>query len=418
MPTTIVGFLPFAVSSLSRLVKSKEENPMEIKIVRRHSGDCPDKADRYAPRCGCPLWGEFNWPQPAITFNRKKLRHGQNRRSLNARTKAEALRHAANLENDLEALLQGKPLHQNSITVEAAVQKWLTFRSKNDFTNTKPKYMGNMLVEWCKRNDVVLLSAITPGQAVDFRMSLPFRTGDSSSLSVHWSIIGGFFNWAVGMGYIPSNPIPNTHQHPQFRIRYEKPEVVPPTKEQVEKVLATATGRVKLLCELMRWTAMALVDAQKFGMSLEDAHSFGLPRPERRPVVEDGTLIRGRRTKTNERYRVRIGRSLAEQLAALGSPAFPGAESLWRERLKKAFRDAGVKMTPHGYRHYRISKWLAQGFQPSDVSKWVGTSEKEIRKTYEHWIQEAEDRSDHLQRQSWLAQGLDENGDAKEHSIQ
>ena len=93
---------------------------------------------------------------------------------------------------------------------------------------------------------------------------------------------------------------------------------MPPTKEQVEKVLAAATGRVKLLCELMGWTGMALVDAQKFGMSLEDAQKFRLSKPERRPVVEDGTLIRGRRTKTNERYRVRIGSSLAEQLAALG----------------------------------------------------------------------------------------------------
>jgi hypothetical protein len=102
--------------------------------------------------------------------------------------------------------------------------------------------MGDKLVEWCKKNDVLLLSATTPDQAIKFRMSLPFRTGDSSSLSVHWSVIGGFFNWAVGMGYIPANPIPSTRQNPQFRIRYEKPEVVPPTKKQVEKVLATATG--------------------------------------------------------------------------------------------------------------------------------------------------------------------------------
>lgn len=391
---------------------------MEITIYRRHTNQCSEKEDRYAPRCGCPLWGEFNWPQPQTTFDGKKLRLGQNKWSLNTRMKSEALRHAAKLENDLEALLEGKLVRHKSISVEAAVLEWLTFRSKNGLTNTKAKYMGNKLVEWCKKNDVLTLSAITPDQAVKFRMSLPFRTGDSSSLSVHWSVIGGFFNWAVGMGYILNNPIPDTRQNPQFRIRYEKPEVVPPTKKQVEKVLATATGHVKLFCELMRWTGMALVDAQKFGMSLEDAKSFGLSKPERRPVVEDGTLVRGRRTKTNERYRVRIGRSLAEQLAALGSPAFPGSESLWRERLKKVFRNAGVGMTPHGFRHYRISEWLAQGFQPSDVSKWVGTSEKEIRKTYEHWIREAEDRSDHLQRQSWLAQGLDENGDEKEQRIQ
>jgi hypothetical protein len=57
-------------------------------------------------------------------------------------------------------------------------------------------------------------SATTPDQAIKFRMSLPFRTGDSSSLSVHWAVIGGFFNWAVGMGYIAANPIPDTRQNP------------------------------------------------------------------------------------------------------------------------------------------------------------------------------------------------------------
>lgn len=82
---------------------------------------------------------------------------------------------------------------------------------------------------------------------------------------------------------------------------------------------------MKLLSELMRWTATTLVDAQKFGMSLEDVQNLGFSKPERRPVLESETLIRGRRTKTNERYRVRISRSLAEQLRGLGSPAFPGA---------------------------------------------------------------------------------------------
>ena len=111
---------------------------MELKIFRRHSADCPDKADRYAPRCGCPLWGEFNWPQSQTTLDGKRLRQGQNKWTLKTRTKAEDLRRAAKLENDLEALLEGKPVRQKSITVEAAVQEWLTFRSKNGLTNTKP----------------------------------------------------------------------------------------------------------------------------------------------------------------------------------------------------------------------------------------------------------------------------------------
>jgi hypothetical protein len=81
---------------------------MEIKIFRQHSTDCPDKADRYAARCGCPLWGEFNWSQSQTTFDGKKLRQGQNKWTLKTRRKAEALRHAAKLENDLEAVLEGR----------------------------------------------------------------------------------------------------------------------------------------------------------------------------------------------------------------------------------------------------------------------------------------------------------------------
>lgn len=56
----------------------------------------------------------------------------------------------------------------------------------------------------------------------------------------------------------------------------------------------------------------------------------------------------------------------------------------------------------HGFRHCRISQWLAHGVSVADVSKWVGSSEKEIRETSEHWIQEAEDRFDQVQRQAWL----------------
>jgi len=231
---------------------------MEITIYRRHSSDCTQKADRYAPRCGCPLWGEFNWTQSQTTLDGKKLRQGQNKWTLKTRSKAEALRHAAELENDLEALLDGKPVRQEPITVETAVQEWLGFRSKNGLTNTKPKFMGSKFVEWCKSNGVLLLSAMKPEQAIKFRMSLPFRTGDSSSLSVHWAVNGGFFNWTVGMGYIPANPIPSTRQNPQFRIRYEKPEVVPPTKKQVEKVLATATGHA---------TQRKVTKRQQFSMS-------------------------------------------------------------------------------------------------------------------------------------------------------
>lgn len=90
------------------------------------------------------------------------------------------------------------------------------------------------------------------------------------------------------------------------------------------------------------------------------------------------------RTKSNESYRVRISQSLAKQLEALGTPAFPGTYVKWREEVNKVIQQAGVKMTPHGFRHFRISEWCAQGIHPDDVAQMVGTSPKEIRKTYRH----------------------------------
>jgi len=117
--------------------------------------------------------------------------------------------------------------------------------------------MSDKLVAWCKENDGIFLTALTPERAMRFRTSLPYRTGDSSSLSVHWAVITGCFSWAVGMGYIEKNPSPDTRIFPQFRIKYEQREVVPPTKQEMEKVLATATGRVGVLVRLMRESGMA-----------------------------------------------------------------------------------------------------------------------------------------------------------------
>jgi integrase len=390
----------------------KKGNPMEVTIYPRHSAKCKHKSDRYYFRCHCPLWFQFNWPHPKTILNGNNLRKGQNKWPASTRIMSEAQANAKRLETELAALLQGKPVHKN-VTVEAAALGWLKFKKQNGLGTTKAEFMTDKLVAWCKENELIHLTALTTERAMEFRTSLSFRTGDSSSLSVHWAIINGFFSWAVGMGYLEKSPSPDTRIFPQFRIKFRQREVVPPTRQEMEKVLATAAGKVSLLVRLMRESGMALVDAHKFGMLQSDGEQYSVSRPERRPVLLDRTLIRGNRTKTNERYRIRISKSLAEQLEALGGPAFPGTYVKWREEVNKVIRQAGVKMTPHGFRHYRITELLAAGVRVEDVADMVGTSPKEIRKTYRHWIKEAEDRLDEVQRQAWLKQGLDENGDPK-----
>jgi len=380
---------------------------MTFTVFRRHNRDNCDSTSRYDPRCGCPLHVQFVWKGSSGVFEGKKLSY-QNKWSLETRSWSEAQSRVRKLEKRLNDFAEGKVVPKGT-TVEAALLEWYKFRAQNRLGNTKAKQIGEKLVEWCEKNGVHLLTALTTDKAIKWRLTLPYRSGDSSSLAVHWSVICGFLSWAAGMGYIQKSPVPNTKLNPQFRIRYTKDEVVPPTKKQVDSILATATGRVRLLCQLMSETAMALVDATKYAMSQEDAEKYEMAKPERRPAIQ-GRVIRGNRTKTNERYRVRISESLSKQLEALGEPAFPGTYVQWRERVNKAIKDAAVKTTPHGFRHYRITEWLSAGVRVDDVADMVGTSPKEIRKTYRHWIKEAEDRLDEVQREAWLKMGLDEDG--------
>jgi integrase len=351
---------------------------------------------------------QFVWKGGPGVFEGKKLSY-QNKWSLETRSWSEAQSRVKDLERRLKDFADGKVVPKGT-TVEAALQEWYKFREQDGLVNTKAKLMGGKLLEWCENNNVLLLTALTTDKTMKWRLTLPFRSGDSSSLSVHWSVISAFFSWAAGMGYIEKSPVPNPKMNPQFRIRFKKAEVEPPTKQQVEKILATATGQVKLLCQLMSETAMALVDAMKYAMPQEIAEKYRLSKPERHPVIQ-GNLIRGNRTKTNERYRVRMSESLAKKLEAVGAPAFPGTLTQWRERVNKAIKDAGVNTTPHGFRHYKITEWLSSGVYVDDVADMVGTSPNEIRKTYRHWIKEAEDRLDEVQREAWGKMGLDENGD-------
>jgi hypothetical protein len=48
----------------------------------------------------------------------------------------------------------------------------------------------------------------------------------------------------------------------------------------------------------------------------------------------------------------------------------------------------------------------------------VGTSPNEIRRTDEHWISEAMQRLDNVQKQAWLASGLNEEGNPLKEVVQ
>src|SRR5437016_14264172 len=114
-----------------------------------------------------------------------------------------------------------------AMTIETAVKEWYEFRDQNELDNTKAKLMGGKLVEWCEKNNILLLTALTTDKAIKWRLTLLFRSGNSSSLSVHWSVITGYFSWAAVMGYMEKSLIQNRKTNSQFRIGCDRAEVQP-----------------------------------------------------------------------------------------------------------------------------------------------------------------------------------------------
>jgi integrase len=349
-----------------------------IRLYRRHSADC----ERDDMKCRCPLW---------IQFQRggKQVRES---------AKTRDLEQAMQLVKKVERELKGEIPVTTKISVEEAITKWLKNREQDGTYNARAKNMSGRLLAFCKERGIVSLAAITRTHLSEFKLTLDLKSGDSNSLRIALSTVGAFFRWATDeAGYLNANPFP------KFKLRFDPKEVTPPTTEEVNRILAVES--VRLFASLMRFSGMAIRDTATL----------------RRDCLV-GNLITSRRTKTDNPFRVRIPVSLADELRALPE----GKHFFWngtsdphtvvenkRRLLTEAFKKAKVKMTSHGFRHYFISSKLATGMSVEDVSTMVGTSPNEIRKTYRHYIKEAVDRLDREQERSWLAEGLDKDGNAK-----
>jgi integrase len=354
-----------------------------IRVYSRHSAECNYAKEAAHVKCDCPKWLQF------------QVAGKQIRITAGTRSFVQAKLAAQHKEKELAGELT--PTASEMITVEQAVQNWLAHRDQQKIDNAKAKLMSGKLLAFCRDCNIAFLAAVTKAHLSDFKLTLDFRSGDSNSLRVHLSVLGGFFRWAVDeAGYITVNPFP------KFKLKFERPEIVPPTTEEVNRVLVIPS--VHVFASLMRFSGMAISDASTL---------------KRSALV--GNLITGRRHKTDEAYRLRIPMWLADELRAL--PPVDAAYFFWdgvvklqslagqyRRLLDAAFAEAGVEMTPHRFRHYFISSTLATGISVEDVSAMVGTSPTEIRKTYRRWIKEATDRLDQVQEKMWIAQGLDAQG--------
>jgi integrase len=371
---------------------------MRVKIYRRHAASCRiRRADNKG--CTCALWFQYS---------------AEGKGQIKSSAKTRSLEIAEKLAQKLEAGEMG--VTEKITPVEDAVKQWLKHREQKSTDQSKAKLIGAKLVAWAKREKFASLKAISKSDVAIWQTTddwTCYASETSSSLKIHWSVLKGFFSYAVGAGMLKESPIPTG---PQFRISFEAPEVKPYTAAEMKRMLdavdhmqwdAATRFKVSTFILTMRWSAMAIRDTATL----------------RRDAIEDTNLIKGRRSKTNERFRVRLPLNIVQRLNSLSndrpeyffwSKANASASTCvgsWEHILTQVFDAAKITGgKSHRFRHTFITDELAHGTPVDAVSLMVGTSPQIIRKTYQHWIKEAEDRLDQLQAASWQQRGMDANG--------
>ena len=161
-------------------------------VFRRHNRENCASTNRYEPRCGCPLWVQFVWKGAPGVFQGKKLAY-QNKWSLETRSFSEALSRVKELEKRLKDFADGKVVPKG-VTAEAALQEWTSPRPER-FGQCQGETDGRQTRGVVREQQHSAPHRLHHGQGHEVACALPHRSGDSSSLSVHWSVIGGFFSW-------------------------------------------------------------------------------------------------------------------------------------------------------------------------------------------------------------------------------
>jgi hypothetical protein len=152
-----------------------------IRVYSRHSAGCNRNSAHL--KCDCPKWLQY------------QIAGKQVRESAGTRSFAQALIVAEKKAKELFG--EVAPIVPAKVTVEQAVHAWLAFRAQEGMNSEKAKLMSGRLLAFCKEHELAFLGSITGAYLTALRATLPYKTTTSSSLKIHWSVLGGFFTWCV-----------------------------------------------------------------------------------------------------------------------------------------------------------------------------------------------------------------------------
>lgn len=228
----------------------------------------------------------------------------------------------------------------------------------------------------------IVISDITPAQLAAWRNSWDYKSDLTAAAS--WTNVKTFFKFCKAHGWITSDPA----------AELRRPSVTKGNRtgtfsdEQYETILAAARGnqRLESFLELLRWSAMALIDAVQFeSQSIDPA---GILRYTR---IKTGTLA----TVPLPEHVVALVRNVprdqgnsAEQPFRRQDIGIESAIGEWRRELQALFAKAGITEVktdvgprpphPHMLRDTAAVWYLRHGMSLHGVSKILGHSNPAI----------------------------------------
>ncbi|TIC84103.1 site-specific integrase [Nocardioides sp. GY 10127] len=215
-----------------------------------------------------------------------------------------------------------------------------------------------------------------------------------------YEVLAKVFAAAVDDRLIPSSPCA------RIRLpRDDRPEVQPPTVEEVERVAGAIGDRWRALVILLAGSGLRIGEAR--GLMVGDVDFLRRTIRVERQRMQSGQL-QPLKSKASRRT-LPAGTVLLDELAAhlatfgpadLAAPLFvdefgdPLSYTRWKRLLASACREADVDVTAHGFRHFYASALIAGGASVKQVQVALGHASATITlRTYAHLFPGDEDRT-------------------------
>jgi site-specific recombinase XerD len=364
-----------------------------ITIFVRHNPDCKYAGDDFSKRCNC----------------KKHLRWSQKGKQFRMKTGSRSWAGAEDAKRALEAQLAGQ---EPKLTTDAPLllsQAIEIFEANKQAQGLKIRVL-NMYKREMKRllhfsesrGLFTARQALTIDNLIALRATWPPVYPSSYSRATVQKHLNHFLRFCFDAGWIERIPKLST-------IKVHESDTEPLSDKECTDIVNAATGKVRTLIKLMRWSGLAIRDASTLK---RDDLSFSSEAGVYRIIRE--------RTKTGAALYIPIPKDIAEEVLQVlnGNPTYVFWNKLKEdsseyrqatnmgERIKAAFYKAGVQSAGHMISHRLRATFavdlLQKGVPLEHVSKLLGhRSVTTTERHYAKWVKGRQDRLDALVSATW-----------------